>query len=71
MSQTGLLELNVRELALVYEQMHRVMQDDSFHISERNSAEKIFNRCGNMMGRDEDAPFPNEDDRSDLGWNRY
>ena len=71
MAQIGLLELNIREIALVYEQMHRVMQDETFHVSERNSAEQIFNRCGNLMGRDEDRPFSNAEDRSDSGWNRY
>ena len=71
MSSHVLLKLNVRELALVYEQMHEAMNDDDLHTSEQQSAEAIFNRCGELMGREEGAPFPDEKDQSDLGWNRY
>jgi len=73
MSSHVLLKLNVRELALVYEQMHAVMEDESYHQSERDSAEATFDRCGELMGREEGAgaTFPDEKDQSDLGWNRY
>ena len=71
MNSYALLKLNVRELALVYEQMHELMRDESYHQSERDSAEAIFDRCGELMGREEGAPFPDEKDQSDLGWNRY
>jgi len=73
MDSYALLKLNVRELALVYEQMHEAMNDDDLHTSEQQSAEAIFDRCGELMGREEGAgaAFPDEKDQSDLGWNRY
>ena len=72
MSSSALLQLNVRELALVYEQMHEAMNDEDLHISEQRSAEKIFNRCAELMGREEgEEGFPNEINSDDGGWNRY
>jgi len=73
MDSYALLKLNVRELALVYEQMHELMRDESYHQSERDSAEAIFDRCGELMGREEGAgaAFSDERDQRDLGWNRY
>ena len=71
MSSSALLQLNVRELALVYEQMHEAMNDEGLHISEQQSAENIFNRCAELMGREEGKEgFPDEND-STGEWNRY
>lgn len=71
MKSQALLVLNLRQLALIFEEMDSVMEDESYHLSERMAAEEVRNECAELMGRDTpegESLFERVDEGE---WNRY
>lgn len=49
----ALLVVDVRQLALIYEEMRDLAEDESVHRSRRASAAKVRDECAALLGREE------------------
>jgi len=47
-----MLVVDVRQLALIYETMSSLSEDESIHSSRRISAAKIRDECAGLLGQD-------------------
>lgn len=72
MKPQAMLVMNFRQLALIYEEMGDIADDDSYHVSERMMADELREECAALMGRDEEPSppeYPCQDE--DVSWDRY
>ncbi|MFC6717950.1 hypothetical protein ACFQGT_09955 [Natrialbaceae archaeon GCM10025810] len=49
----ALLVVDVRQLALIYEEMGKLEEDEGVHPSRRHSASKLRKECGVLLGQEE------------------
>ncbi|PLK18163.1 hypothetical protein CYV19_18565 [Natronobacterium gregoryi SP2] len=49
----ALLVVDVRQLALIYEEMSELAENEEVHRSRRASAAKLRDECATLLGRDE------------------
>ncbi|MFP9062540.1 hypothetical protein ACLI4R_18740 [Natrialbaceae archaeon A-chndr2] len=49
----ALLVVDLRQLALIYEETGQIVEDESVHYSRRKTAEALNEECAALLGRDD------------------